>query len=68
MCWLLKSATSSTPLNLRVYPVIVGRRDAAVPGAGQSHSLELVDSHATKGGVVFQTYRPVGRATFGTAG
>ena len=50
------------------YPVIVGDGMRLFPEQGQSHSLELVDSHTTKGGVVFQTYRPVGRATFGTAG
>ena len=67
MCWLLERDLVDE-LNLRVYPVIVGDGMRLFPEQGQSHSLELVDSHTTKGGVVFQTYRPVGRATFGTAG
>jgi len=38
------------------------------PEQGQSHNLELVETVATKSGVLFQTYRPTGRATFGNAG
>ena len=34
----------------------------------KTHSLELVDSRSTASGVMLQTYRPAGRATFGTAG
>ena len=30
-------------------------------------TLELVDSRSTKSGVMLQTYRPNGRATFGRA-
>jgi hypothetical protein len=38
------------------------------PEQGQTHALDLVDSRSTKAGVMLQTYRPAGRATFGNAG
>ncbi len=65
--WLLERDLVDE-LNLRVYPVIVGDGMRLFPEQGQSHGLELVESRTTKSGVVFQTYRPVGRATFGNAG
>jgi hypothetical protein len=34
---------------------------------GQTHNLELVESRSTSTGVMLQTYRPAGRATFGRA-
>ena len=55
-------------LNLRVYPVIVGDGMRLFPEQGQTHSLELVESTTTPSGVMFQTYRPAGRATFATVG
>jgi len=55
-------------LNLRIYPVIVGEGLRLFPEHGQTHSLELVESRSTASGVMLQTYRPAGRATFGTAG
>ena len=38
------------------------------PERGQSHDLELVESKALSSGVMIQTFRPAGRATFGNAG
>jgi len=38
------------------------------PERGQTHDLELVESRSTSSGVMIQTYRPAGRATFGNAG
>jgi len=55
-------------LNLRIYPVIVGDGLRLFPEKGQTHNLELVESRSIPSGVMLQTYRPAGRATFGTAG
>jgi dihydrofolate reductase len=65
--WLLERDLVDE-LNLRIYPVIVGDGLRLFPEHGQTHSLELVDSRSTASGVMLQTYRPAGRATFGTAG
>jgi hypothetical protein len=40
----------------------------AAPVRGQTHDLTLVESRSTTSGVTIQTYRPVGRATFGNVG
>ena len=63
--WLLERDLVDE-LDLRVYPVIVGDGMRLFPEQGQSHSLELIDTRSTAAGVLFQTYRPVGRATFAT--
>jgi dihydrofolate reductase len=55
-------------LNLRIYPVIVGDGLRLFPERGQTHNLELVGSRSTSTGVMLQTYRPAGRATFATVG
>jgi dihydrofolate reductase len=55
-------------LNLIVCPVLVGDGLRLFPEKGQTHRLELVESTVTSTGVSLQTYRPAGRATFGTAG
>ena len=65
--WLLERDLVDE-LNLRIYPVIVGDGLRLFPEHGQSHNLELVESRSTASGVVLQTYRPAGRATFGNAG
>ena len=65
--WLLERDLVDE-LNLRIYPVIVGDGLRLFPEHGQTHSLELVDSRSTASGVMLQTYRPAGRATFGMAG
>lgn len=38
------------------------------PEHGQTHDPKLVELRSTPSGVTIQTYRPNGRATFGTAG
>ena len=55
-------------LNLRISPVVVGDGLRLFPEHGPTHDLELVESRALPSGVMIQTYRPNGRATFGTAG
>jgi hypothetical protein len=55
-------------LNLRLYPVVVGDGLRLFPEHGQTHDLTLIESRTTPSGVTLQTYRPAGRATFGTAG
>jgi dihydrofolate reductase len=65
--WLLEHDLVDE-LNLRIYPVIVGDGLRLFPERGQTHNLELVESRSTSSGVMLQTYRPNGRATFGTAG
>ena len=65
--WLLERDLVDE-LNLRIYPVIVGDGLRLFPEKGQTHNLELVESRSLASGVMLQTYRPAGRATFGTAG
>ena len=55
-------------LSLRIFPVVVGDGLRLFPERGQTHRLELVESVSTPTGVLLQTYRPAGRATFGDAG
>ena len=64
--WLLERDLVDE-LNLRIYPVIVGDGLRLFPEQGQTHNLELVESRSTSTGVMLQTYRPAGRATFGRA-
>ena len=54
-------------LNFRISPVIVGDGLRLFPELGQTHDLELIESRALPSGVLIQTYRPNGRATFGPA-
>ena len=65
--WLLERDLVDE-LNLRLYPVVVGDGRRLFPEQGQTHALTLVESRSTPSGVTLQTYRPVGRATFGSAG
>jgi dihydrofolate reductase len=65
--WLLERDLVDE-LNLRIYPVVVGDGFRLFPERGQTHNLELVESKSLSSGVMIQTYRPVGRATFGSAG
>jgi dihydrofolate reductase len=62
--WLLEHDLVDE-LNLRIYPVIVGDGLRLFPERGPSHDLELVETRSTSTGVMLQTYRPRGRATFG---
>ena len=65
--WLLERDLVDE-LNLRLVPVVVGDGLRLFPQHGQTHDLTLVESRSTPAGVTSQTYRPTGRATFGTAG
>jgi dihydrofolate reductase len=65
--WLLERDLVDE-LNLRIYPVVVGDGLRLFPERGQTHDLALVESRSTPTGVMIQTYRPAGRATFGPAG
>ena len=55
-------------LHLMIHPVVIGDGLRLFPEKGQTHSLELLESKVTSTGSMIQTYRPAGRATFGTAG
>jgi dihydrofolate reductase len=63
--WLLERDLVDE-LNLLVYPVLLGDGVRLFPERGQTHDLELIESRATRSGVTIQTYRPHGRARFGT--
>jgi len=65
--WLLERDLVDE-LNLQLYPVVVGDGLRLFPEQGQTHDLTLVESGSTPSGVTIQTYRPAGRATFGTSG
>ena len=65
--WLLERDLVDE-LNLQIYPVVVGDGLRLFPERGQTHGLTLVESRSMPSGVTIQTYRPAGRATFGTAG
>ena len=65
--WLLERDLVDE-LKLVICPVVVGDGLRLFPERGQTHRLELVESRSTPSGVTIQTYRPAGRATFGTAG
>lgn len=65
--WLLERDLVDE-LNLRIHPVVVGDGLRLFPERDPTHDLTLVESRSTPGGVALLTYRPAGRATFGTAG
>ena len=65
--WLLEHDLVDE-LYLHIYPVLVGDGMRLFPEHGQSHGLTLVESMSTPSGVTIQTYRPAGRASFGTVG
>jgi dihydrofolate reductase len=65
--WLLERDLVDE-LNLVIFPVVVGDGLRLFPEKGQTHRLEVLDSRVTPAGVMIQTYRPAGRATFGTLG
>lgn len=65
--WLLERDLVDE-LNLRLHPVVVGDGLRLFPDHGQSHHMEVVESHQMPGGVTILTYRLAGRATFGDAG
>ncbi len=65
--WLLERDLVDE-LNLEIHPVVVGDGLRLFPERGQTHDLVLVESRSTPSGVTILSYRPAGRATFGTAG
>ncbi len=65
--WLLERDLVDE-LNLIIYPVVLGAGLRLFPEHGQTHRLELLASRTTPSGVMIQTYRPAGRATFGDVG
>lgn len=65
--WLLERDLVDE-LNLLLCPVVVGDGLRLFPERGPTHDLMLVESRSTPSGVTIQTYRPAGRATFGTTG
>src|SRR5687768_11701294 len=65
--WLLERDLVDE-LNLELHPVVVGDGLRLFPERGPTHNLTLVESRSTPSGVTLQTYRPAGRATFGSVG
>ena len=61
--WLLENELVDE-MTLLTYPVVVGQGVRLFPDAGPDAALELVESHATSGGVTIQTYRPNGRPRY----
>ncbi|HUQ43168.1 MAG TPA: dihydrofolate reductase family protein [Candidatus Limnocylindria bacterium] len=62
--WLLERDLVDE-LNLLIYPVLVGDGLRLFRDQGQTHRLEVLDSRTTPAGVIIQTYRLAGRASFG---
>jgi dihydrofolate reductase len=65
--WLLERDLVDE-LRLAIYPLVLGEGLRLFPEQGQSHRLDVVESKVTPTGIMLQTYRPAGRATFGTMG
>ncbi len=65
--WLLEHDLVDE-LDLLLHPVVVGDGLRLFPEHGPTHDLTLLESRSTSSGVTILTYRPAGRATFGTAG
>jgi dihydrofolate reductase len=63
--WLLERDLVDE-LDLLIYPVLLGDGLRLFPERGQTHDLELLESRTTPSGVTIQTYRPNGRARFGS--
>lgn len=57
--WLLANRLVDE-ITLITYPVVVGQGARLFPAAGPEMALELVDAHATSGGLTIQVYRPGG--------
>lgn len=55
-------------LNLLVYPVFLGAGRKLFPTGGLPTACEVLTSRTTASGTSIHTYRPSGRATFGTVG
>jgi dihydrofolate reductase len=63
--WLLERDLVDE-LGLVVYPVVVGDGLRLFPERGPTHTMDLVESRPTPSGITIQTYRPAGRAAFGS--
>ncbi|MER5871704.1 dihydrofolate reductase family protein [Streptomyces sp. NPDC002044] len=55
-------------LNLLVYPVFLGTGRRLFPTGGLPTACEVTQSRTTSSGTAIHTYRPTGRAAFGTIG
>lgn len=55
-------------LNLLVYPVFLGTGRRLFPTGGLPTACEVTHSRTTSAGTSIHTYRPTGRAAFGTIG
>ncbi len=53
-------------LNLLVFPVVLGTGRRLFPTGGLPTAYQMTDSRTTPAGVAISTYRPTGRASFGT--
>jgi len=65
--WLLERDLVDE-LKLIIYPLVLGKGLRLFPEQGQTHRLEVLESKVTGTGIVIQTYRPAGRASFATMG
>ena len=65
--WLLERDLVDE-LKLVIYPLVLGKGLRLFPEQGQTHRLEVLESKVTGTGIVIQTYRPAGRASFATMG
>ncbi|WP_149184672.1 dihydrofolate reductase family protein [Streptomyces sp. TRM49041] len=54
--------------HLLVFPVFLGKGRRLFPDGGTPTAFELTGHRTTKAGATIQTYRPTGRARFGTFG
>jgi dihydrofolate reductase len=61
--WLLERDLVDE-LHLVIHPVVLGDGLRLFADKGQTHRLALLDSSVTPNGVLLQTYKPDGRATF----
>ncbi|MFF4424056.1 dihydrofolate reductase family protein [Streptomyces sp. NPDC001549] len=55
-------------INLLVFPVVLGGGQRLFPTGGLPTAYELTASRTTSSGTAIHTYRPTGRASFGTVG
>ncbi|HEX3219447.1 MAG TPA: dihydrofolate reductase family protein [Candidatus Limnocylindria bacterium] len=65
--WLLEHDLVDE-LNLRIHPVVLGDGLRLFPERGPTHEFALVESRSLPSGVMIQTYRLAGRATFAAIG
>jgi dihydrofolate reductase len=65
--WLLERDLVDE-LNFRLIPVVVGQGLRFFPEQGPTHDFSLVESRSLPGGTTLLTYRPNGRASYGTDG